>query len=60
MTVRHWRAIDTGSLLKKHLAEETHTMSERQSSVLCSAMSVSVICNVYLVCAALKLVILTF
>ena len=35
-------------------------MSERQSSVLCAALSVSVICNMYLVCAALKLVILTF
>jgi len=35
-------------------------LSERQSSVLCAALSVSVICNLYLVCAALKLVILTF
>jgi len=28
--------------------------------MLCTALSVSVICNMYLVCAALKLVILTF
>ena len=38
----------------------TYALSERQSSVLCTALSVSVICNMYLVCAALKLVILTF
>ena len=48
-----------GSLLKKQ-PKGSYAMSERQSSVLCTALSVSVICNMYLVCAALKLVILTF
>ena len=49
-----------GSLLTKHSAEGKYTMTERHSSVLCAALSISVICNMYLVCAALKLVILTF
>jgi len=52
--------LSAGSLLKKQSADGKYTMSERHSSVLCAALSVSVICNMYLVCAALKLVILTF
>ena len=35
-------------------------ISDDVAAVVCSALSVSVTCNVYLVCAALKMVILTF
>jgi hypothetical protein len=37
-----------------------HTLPDDIAAVLCPAVAVSVTCNVYLVCAALKLVILTF
>jgi uncharacterized membrane protein len=49
-----------GSWSKKAIKGEKIFLPEVASRVMCPAVATSVICNIYLVCAALKLVILTF
>lgn len=43
-----------------HSAQEQKALLPTRSYVLCPAVAISVACNVYLVCVALKMVILTF